>query len=332
MLFLPVTHSSQVAEVRRAVAKMAKERGFEENDIGRASIVTTELSTNLIKHGGGGDLLLSDYKDETGSGIEVLSVDRGPGMVDVSLCIRDGYSTAGSAGQGLGAVIRQSQAFDIYSRPGLGTIVLARLSSGRSAPPDEPFARWGAVNLPKNGEPVCGDSWHVAALPLADLVVVADGLGHGSLAADASLSAVRLFQKYATMPVQMILERIHTGLRATRGAAVAVARIDYSTRQVEFAGIGNISGSLVTTHGTKKMISINGTAGHIARKIQVFNYPFDAPPMTILHSDGVATSWNLERYPGLLQRHPSLISAMLYRDFHRARDDATVVAISGRPA
>jgi hypothetical protein len=210
-------------------------------------------------------------------------------------------------------------------------VVLARLSTGRIAAPIKQFARWGAVNLPKSGELVCGDSWHVAALPSADIVVVADGLGHGSLAAEASLSAVSLFQKYVSMPVYGILERIHTGLRATRGAAVAVARIDYSSRIVEFAGIGNIAGSLVTPLGTKKMISINGTAGHVARKIQVFNYPFDTSPLTILHSDGIGTSWVLDRYPGLTQRHPSVISALLYRDFHRVRDDATVVAISGRP-
>jgi hypothetical protein len=72
------------------------------------------------------------------------------------------------------------------------------------------------------------------------------------------------------------------------------------------------------------MISMPGTAGYNARKIQSFQYPFTGG-MVILCSDGLSTSWGLSKYPNLQSFHPTLIAALLYRDFSRRRDDATVL-------
>jgi hypothetical protein len=228
----------------------------------------------------------------------------------------------------LGAVRRQSHGFDVYSRPGLGTAVLARLSAGR--PSDGiGVAPWGGVCLAKAGEEVCGDGWAALIAPDGEKLLVVDGLGHGSLAAEAANTAVRIFQKHSGQTPTEIVERLHDGLRPTRGAAVAVTRVDRSLRRIEFVGIGNIAGTLIAANGTKKMVSLNGTAGHVARKFQAFSYPFDGAFRVILHSDGIGTSWSLDRYPGLAQRHPSLISAILYRDFARGRDDATVATLAG---
>ena len=125
-----------------------------------------------------------------------------------------------------------------------------------------------------------------------------------------------------------LLEYIHGGLRATRGAAVSIARFDPSTPKMVFAGIGNVAGMLAVDGEMRRMVSMPGTAGYNARKIQSFEYPFRARPGHP-HSDGLATELDAEQISQSCGRHPTLIAAILYRDFTRHRDDATVLVASG---
>ena len=112
------------------------------------------------------------------------------------------------------------------------------------------------------------------------------------------------------------------GSGATRGAAVAVADLDSRAGVVRFCGLGNITGSVTAPDaGRRQMVSHNGTAGLQARTMQEFAYPWTAGALLILHSDGLATHWSLDCYPGLARRDPSLIAGVLFRDFARGRDD-----------
>jgi len=183
------------------------------------------------------------------------------------------------------------------------------------------------INVPKVGEQVCGDSWAVVELPGRTLAVVADGLGHGPFAAEASLAAVRLFQDNTRLRPAEILEAIHRGLGSTRGAAVAVAEVAEAAQEVRFAGLGNIAGVVLTQQSSRSMVSHNGTAGHQARKFQEFTYPFPRGAVLVMHSDGLTARWDLDSYPGLLGHDPALLAGVLYRDFQRGRDDATVLAL-----
>jgi hypothetical protein len=224
----------------------------------------------------------------------------------------------------LGAVVRQSHFVDIASWPGSGTAVLARLKRGQPSKDSGDTSRIGAVSIPKLGEEVCGDSWSVAIGPEETTLLVADGLGHGPDAAEAAVEAVRLFHRFNGHRAPVLLDYIHGGLRATRGAAVSVARFQPASGKMIYAGVGNIAGVIAANGELRRMVSMPGTAGHNARKIQAFEYPFTAG-LVILHSDGIASSWTLDRYSNLAARHPTLIAAVLYRDLARQRDDATVL-------
>jgi len=325
MLAVPVQDQSQVAEARRRSAAVAERFGLKEADAGRVALVATELATNLLKHGAGGEMLAGPYEDNTGSGVEVLALDRGPGMPNVAACIADGYSTAGSAGRGIGAVVRQSNAFDIATWPGVGTAVLARFTAKPpSREPPAPTAAWGAVSVAKPGQEVCGDGWSVSTASVGRSLLVVDGLGHGPEAAEAAVEAVRLFNRYNGHQVDTLVDYIHGGLRATRGAAIAVARHDPAARKIVYSGIGNIAGVLAVNGNLRRMVSMAGTAGYNARKIQAFDYPFESG-LVIMYSDGLSSSWTLDKYPGLATFHPTLIAAILYRDLSRRRDDSTVL-------
>ena len=323
-LAIPIRDANQVAEARREAVAVARRHGFKEDDSGRVALVATELVTNLVKHGRGGELLISAFEDREGSGIELLAIDQGPGIGNVEQCLRDGFSSAGTAGNGLGAVMRLSQLVDIASWPGFGTAVLARVQPGKPSPKRYGSQTgWGAVSVAMPGQDVCGDSWSIA-LNGATTYFVADGLGHGQEAADASVEAVRLFHRFRGHRVATLLDYVHGGLRSTRGAAVSIARLDPETRQVVFSGVGNVAGVLASESGFRHMVTMPGTAGHNARKILSFEYPFEGG-LIVLNSDGIGTSWNLGRYPGIQSAHPALIAAILYRDFGRKRDDATVL-------
>src|SRR3954468_20027099 len=127
-----VNDQSGVAEARRTATDLAQRVGFNETDAGKLALVATELSTNLLKHGSGGEILVGTYEDNESHGIEILALDKGAGMSNVAACLEDGYSSAGTAGHGLGSVIRQSHFVEIGSWPGLGTAVLARVAPGQA--------------------------------------------------------------------------------------------------------------------------------------------------------------------------------------------------------
>ncbi len=324
---LPVREPGDPGEARRRAVVLAGELGFDEQQAGRVALVVTEAASNILKHAAGGEILLG--KDVAAQAIEVLAIDRGAGMTDIARCFQDGYSTAGSPGTGLGAIQRMASAVDLYSRPGAGTVLLARIAVGVAPRPAVVAA---AVCRAVDGERVCGDGWAVVETGERTVLAVVDGLGHGKPAAEAADLALHLFRAHAGDPIDQLLGRIHDGLRSTRGAAMAIAELRAGTDSVSYAGIGNISATVRSGTSSRQLVSHNGTLGAEVRKIQVFTTPFPVGARLIMHSDGLATHWDLDRYPGLLARDPAVVAAALYRDFSRGRDDVTVLVAARREA
>jgi len=331
---LQIADASQVGAARRAAVELAQSLGFDEATTGRVSVIVTEAGTNLVKHGRGGHLVLGVVEEAGRSQLEIVALDRGPGIPSVPRSLEDGYSTSGSPGTGLGAMRRMASSFDIYSRPGHGTAVLARVGALARPSVDERPRRVevGGLCVAMNGEDACGDAWEEEARAGGVTLVVADGLGHGLGAADASREAVAVFRSRRGSPPAARLEAIHAGLRSTRGAAVAIAEIDLQALVVRFAGLGNVCARLVAADRVRHLVSHNGTAGHAARRIDEFTYPWVSGDVLVMHTDGLATQRDLTAYPGLTERHPSLVAAVLYRDFARGRDDAAVVVARERAA
>jgi anti-sigma regulatory factor (Ser/Thr protein kinase) len=300
--------------------------GCNEETAGKVGIIVTEAAGNIIKHARNGQVVISPIRAADQRGLEILALDRGPGVADLPRCFEDGYSTAGTSGSGLGAIARLASAFDAHSATGVGTAVLARIwpASPPRSPLGEPM-ELGAVSLPYPGEEQCGDHWAMEEQPGRTLLMVADGLGHGILAAEAARAATRIFTANAHRRPAAILEAVHVAIRSTRGAAVAVAEINRDLREVRYAGVGNISGAIVTGENRGNLVSHNGIVGHQARKFQEFVYAWPDQALLVMHSDGLGTQWRVGDYRGLFGRDPSLIAGVLYRDFTRGRDDVTVV-------
>jgi len=320
---IPVTEPSQAGAARRVAASSSRELGLTEEEQGRAALIATELATNLVQHTpSGGEIIVAPAAGA--GGIDIIALDRGPGIADLRKCLQDGYSTAGTAGHGLGSVKRAAALFDVYTAPGKGAVVFARVG-GTSGAPGNPLIEVGAVCLHKAGEEISGDSWDAQPRPEGAALIVADGLGHGWGAAEASRAAVEAFCRDGALSPQESLVRVHAALRSTRGAAAAVAELNIRRGVVRFAGVGNIDATIVNGEASRSLISHNGILGHLVHKIHELSYPWQPGSLLVMHSDGANSHWDLGRYAGIANRHPVVIAALLYRDHSRQRDDITVV-------
>jgi anti-sigma regulatory factor (Ser/Thr protein kinase) len=316
---------SQVGSARRHAVAMAAALGFNETRQGELGIIVTEAARNIVAHADSGELLLCPWALKGKTGIDIFALDRGKGIANIERALEDGYSTAGTAGQGLGAIQRLSSVFQIYSGADLGTALFARIlgDPGMSSPGSR--ISQGTITVAVAGESVCGDAWSSIFTPERSVYIVADGLGHGPLAADAAREAVRVFEEASDGPPEQVLREIHGALAKTRGAAVSITEILHDKGTVNYAGAGNIAAAIWSKGKSRSMVSMNGTVGHSVAKIQPFSYPWEPNSLLIMHSDGLGSRWSLDQYPGLVQRHPALIAAVLYRDFSRKRDDATIL-------
>jgi len=238
-----VDEATNVGDARRRALLFASELGFDEINQAKAALVVTEAASNLVKHSGGGQLILKGLSDgPAGPCLEILTIDSGPGMSDLSRCMADGYSSVGTPGSGLGAISRLADSFEIYSGPD-GTVLWARLDRKpelRASHHHELLL--GVVQVSAPGEQVCGDDWATVDRDGLSFVLMVDGLGHGPPAALAAEESVRIFQGHRSREPAEIVESTHRAIRGTRGAALAIARLDLANGEVRYAGVGNICG------------------------------------------------------------------------------------------
>ena len=325
-ILIPIDDRTRVGEARRAGQEIAEAIGFGETHAGQVALAVTEAATNIVKHAGTGKILLAPLARAGAAGLEILALDRGPGIANIGASLRDGYSTAGSMGAGLGALSRVSPSFELYSQPGRGTALRLEIWGTSRVPPADEL-ELGAVCLPKKGEAAPGDGWLVEASGEYRTLLVVDGLGHGPLAALAARTGTDVLAAHPAATPGALMQLCHGALAATRGAAGAAARVEPSKMRGSFAGVGNISCRVEGSGERRQLVSHSGTLGHVMRRVQEFEFAFPTEALLILHSDGLTSRWSGDDYPGLMNKHAGLIAGVLYRDHDRGSDDATVVVL-----
>ena len=320
-----VSDATRIAEVRRVAAAMGSSAGFNEVERGKLALVVTEAGTNLIKHAGGGEMILYPLYAGSSQGVQMLALDKGPGDANIERCLEDGYSKAGTSGNGLGAIIRMSRKFDIYSQPGLGTAVCAEVWADSAG--QFPSRRMDIGSFCKSmiGELVCGDSASTHEDDTRGLCLIIDGLGHGAFAQQAAITGTRLFEQYHEHEPIETMNFIHKGMAATRGGCGSLAAMSWNSHTLKYCGIGNIAVVLASPGVRRSLVSMNGTLGQNPLKMKEFNYPWAENDLLVMHSDGMTANWNFDTYPGLMERRPALIAGVLYRDFCRRRDDFSII-------
>jgi anti-sigma regulatory factor (Ser/Thr protein kinase) len=320
---IAITDTSSVGEVRRSAVAAAAKLGLNEIRAGELAILATEVSRNVLIHGGGGQVIVTGLKSPIEPVVQILALDKGMGIDNLAQAMNDGYSTAGTMGAGLGAMKRLATRFEIFTGKS-GTIVLLEL--GNAGSPDDQL-QFAGVALPYPGERICGDGWCCDRTADRTIAVLTDGLGHGPGAAEAAQESIATFRQRVSRSPGDILGYIHDALKKTRGAVAAVVEICPLQGTLTYAGVGNISASLISGGASHSLVSHNGTLGMVVHRIQEFRTEWNPGSVFVMHSDGLQTKWDLFGYAGLIPRHPALICGALLRDFRRHRDDASVVVL-----
>jgi anti-sigma regulatory factor (Ser/Thr protein kinase) len=321
MRWLAVEDASAVPSCRSASLALAGRLGFPSSRADQLALAVTEAASNLYKHARQGSLLLRVNRDLEQPGVELVTIDAGPGLADVSAALRDGHSTAGSLGIGLGAIARLADFTDLYSVPGHGTVLVARFWPE----PGPPVTRCAGLIRPITGEIECGDDFGAVQAGDTMTAVLCDGLGHGPLAAAAASQAVAAVPDQPAGEPAALLERAHRRMAGTRGGAVGIVQVNGSVAR--FAGLGNVAASILSDGTRKSMLSVPGIAGFQARVIRQFDYEVPPGAAVILHSDGISRRWEVAAVPGLAARDPLVIAAVLLAEAGQHRDDAGVLVL-----
>ena len=323
---IAVTEESHVGAARRYVAEICARVSTEEVFRGRAAIVATEMTRNVVRHGKGGEIIVRQILAPTATGLELLALDRGPGLRNFAECLSDGFSTGGTTGSGLGAIKRLADRFEVFSQPGGGTVAWARLYPSGSSEAALAFET-GGVSVAVEHEKLCGDGWDVLETEGVLRAMVVDGLGHGPFAEQAACEAMVVFRSQPRTGVASTLSLIDKALTKTRGAAGAIVELSPRKREVTAAGVGNVSMHLLYDGQSKGFGCDNGTLGAGVKRINEFRHPWVQGSILVMHSDGIRGHWGLDSYPGVVRRHPGVVAGLLYRDFQRGGDDATVIVV-----
>lgn len=322
----------QLSAIRLDAMAMGRAHGLDTEAGDRLGIVVTEMAGNIARHAGSGQIILRPVGEHSTGCIEVLALDKGPGIADMTRAMR---TPAGGVrlDTGLGSIRHLADLFDIYSHPGCGTAVMALVGTRIAQSSASPYAESemhspvGVVCVPLHGEEKCGDAWAVEITLGRLTALIVDGLGHGPEAAIAAGAAMAVFRDMAGEAPDILLSAMHAALRNTRGAALSVTVVDRSRHTVSFCGLGNVDGRIVTADTNQHLVPQNGIVGHTMLRALSTDTPWPTGGRLVMHSDGISSRWRAGQYPGLLARHPALLAGVLFRDFARVHDDATVLVI-----
>ena len=340
---MEVADDAQVGAARRAVHSFAKRAGFTERELAEIDIVVQEIGTNAVRYATGGGFIHFAAPLGAEPGLELIYWDKGPGIPDIEKAVRDGVTTGGSLGAGLGAIRRLMHEFDCYStvagpRPRGVSSSLRRTTHGtallcrkwvEAARLEQHHAsasrRYGAWSRPRPGEVDNGDAYFVRRRAGQTLLAVIDGLGHGHGAQEAARAALEVLSDWEGGGLEEIFQKTHDRLRSTRGAVMGACVVDTRRGAFYYAGVGNVEVRVFNSPEPIRPISANGTLGARMGRLRVWQSPWAEGATIVLASDGLSTSWDIGDYPGLLQKSPQLMAAALMRDYSRGSDDATVL-------
>ncbi|WP_329114309.1 SpoIIE family protein phosphatase [Streptomyces sp. NBC_01465] len=320
-----IDHYSAVHLAAAAARRTALEHGLPGALPDRAAVVASELAGNLANHAQDGSVYIQPLPLH--AGVEILAVDRGPGMADPELCLTDGFTTTGTMGSGLGAVRRIATELSVRTKPGIGTLISARLTAPSAGTGAERRVRsFGALCLPAEGEEECGDAWGLAETDGDRTAAVIDGLGHGPPAAEAAQAALRAFHRDPGKPLANVMAAMNRSLRRTRGAAVGLLR--QRDGETEFCSVGNVRAHFVTPDGVRSRFG--GQPGVVGLNMplpRTERLATDRDATLVVHSDGINSRWSHDPSPFLLRLPPPLLAGALAHGHRRVRDDATVLAL-----
>jgi anti-sigma regulatory factor (Ser/Thr protein kinase) len=302
--------------------------GFTEQAVEEIIIAVSELANNLVRHAGGGAITLTPISAGGSSGLQVESVDDGPGIGDPEEAMGDGYSTKGGLGYGLGTVNRLMHDCEVRSplASGRGTRIVTRRWVHQEAPAAPCPVDVGVSTRPHPKMAVNGDAFVVSQARQRVLVAVIDGLGHGPLAHLAAEAARRYVESHADQQLSSIFVGVGRACRATQGVVMALARVDWWPLRLTFASVGNVEARVLGSSNPINLLARRGVLGMRAPPPLITEHRWEDGMVVVLHSDGLTARWRAQDVLGSSASAEARAQHCL-RAFARDDDDATVLVV-----
>ncbi len=317
---------SYYALIKKDIHKLATDAGFDKTKVDAIDLIVSEMTSNLGKYAQGGELLVAVATENDRQYIEIISLDDGPGISDLSKVVADGYSSTNTLGHGLGSIKRLSDSFDIYSLKAWGTVVLSRIYSETKPRSRKKVIELRGINVAKPGEEVSGDGFCFVTSKSGVRVMVADGLGHGNDAHLAVEEACKVFLNDGERQPSDTIRLMHTAIRRTRRIVGGFFFLDFAQKEWTVAGVGNIAAKWMGNGNSKSFTAYNGIIGlNIPGTINNVTIKQDDFPAFIACSDGIRSRWDLAKFPLIIRYDATVIAAVIYKEFGRRSDDMSVL-------
>jgi len=327
-----ISGPADVVAARRFTKTYALALDFSEQQAEQLVLVVAELGSNIYKHAGRGTLTISRLQVEQQVGVCIEARDWGSGIIDQERVFEDGYSTVGTLGDGLGAVNRLVDALEITSDGENGTHIIAtkmlwQERSGRERRYECPFDI-GAASRAFPGLHVNGDAFVIKHWDGYSLVAVIDGVGHGTYAHKAAISAKAYIETHFRQDIAHLFMGAARACRATRGVVMTLVVLDWSNREIHYAGIGNIETRTCNTSQDKQLSIRRGIVGVKMPVVRVSKESWNEGAIMVLHSDGISSKWQWQQL--LIHESATAIAQRILRGHARDNDDATVLVIKDK--
>ncbi len=323
------TDRSYFAILKKEIHALVNDAGLSKKKLAETDLIVAEMATNIVKHGRGGHLLVKPIEDKENNGIEIISIDNGPGIQDFHKMLLDGSSSKNTLGLGLGSIKRLSDFFQVYTLKDWGTIVISRVFNDKLSnftKPEKISIR--SVVSAKPGETACGDGFFSSVTRERIKVFLGDGLGHGIEAEAVIQMAGKFFMECDDADPCNILRYVNQSVRKSRGLVGCVAVLDIPTKIWKICGVGNINARIIGPSFSKNYLGYNGIIGlNVPKTLNSQQIQTEKGQNLILSSDGIKTRWDLLKLTAINRYDPSILCAAIYKDFGRNTDDTSVVAI-----
>ncbi|MHC1760090.1 MAG: anti-sigma regulatory factor [Negativicutes bacterium] len=312
--------------------------GFDPQERDEIAIVISELGSNLIKHAGRGFIAVSALSDNGQMGIQIESLDNGPGIANIAEAMRDGFSTSNSLGIGLGAVNRLMDRHEIISpiEGEYGTKILCV----RYVRCKDPLTvshcplEVGAATRNHPLAEVNGDAFLIKNGATSLTIAVIDGLGHGENARRAAWTAREYIEKHYEQPLDSVFSGTGISCSGTRGVVLAIVRFSWDALPVQappiirftHASVGNIECKVFGIPYPIPFVIRRGVVGLNAPKPVLSSHLWTSNMILVMHSDGLKTNWQWSEFPELVDSEINRAASILLRRLAK-EDDATVVVV-----
>lgn len=325
-----ITNESAGILLRSRLSSVARRLGFADARRENMLLVASELVTNLIKHAQGRGVI--QIWQQPGDVLDLVSFDYGPGVEDLAAARRDGFSTKGTLGKGLGSLERLSDRFGIFSlrqKPGdsrgwHGTTVWCRFQAKAAVPARGCESGLFVRSLANDRHN--GDHIYLALGEERIRLLHLDGLGHGAEAEQATAHLLRHVTEAEDL--SGLMNRLDRHLRATTRGAVAVAcDIFPGSGHLSMLGVGDMATHVCSQGQIEHFSFAPGVLGREHKTPRLTDLTVHRGDLVISTSDGIRRGWSEEAFPGLCQQHPQLVAYVLGNAMARITDDQSVCVL-----